>query len=703
MAPKMSKPKVSIIQLAQKIAALPRDKTDALLLIFTCTFVLLPFAEHSPLWINSIAALLIIWRVWITLRGTVMPPKWLLVITTCALLTGVYVHFGTWYGKETGIAFLMLLACLKMLEMHARRDAIAVIFVCYFLLVGQLLYSQSLLAAVYLLFCICLLLSAQLAFQYHQLAPSLWKRCSNGFRLVGLALPLAVILFLLFPRFQAPLWGKQQSNLSGVTGLSETMEPGNVANLALSDQIAFRVKFEEKIPLASQLYWRAVVLDTYNGKRWSTSPSRVQQAFIAPAPGTSVMQEIIMEPHNQRWLFGLDRPTSVSNAAHINNERNMVSFLTPYGEMRSNEPIQERIRYTITSNLSNATLAASNSRTTSDRREIEQKSLQLPIDTNPLTRRWTKQLRQQSNDSAELAKLVLDYFREQPFRYTMSPPPLGNDQVDDFLFNTRAGFCEHYASAFAVIMRYLGIPARIVTGYQGGEMNPFDGLMTVRQADAHAWTEIWIASRGWIRIDPVAAVSPDRIEHGFPSSFPSRNFASLLGFNQQTWLSDLAKEWRARWDATNSAWNLWVLNYNLNKQRNLLSTLTGIEHPQAVQIGIAMMITASFLAAILSLILLRKKSDQGPLDKLYDDFCKHMGNQGYPRLAFEGPSDYCRRLQLAFHNKYELVEFLSLYTNCKYGKGYNSALSSTHELNQLAKLKSLLKLCLQLKPANQRR
>ncbi|PRC92541.1 transglutaminaseTgpA domain-containing protein [Solimicrobium silvestre] len=674
--------------LIQRIAALPRDKTDALLLIFACAMVLLPFTEHSPTWINAIAGLLIAWRVWITLRGQVMPKKWLLTLISALLLTAVYLHFHTWLGKDAGIAFLIVLACLKMLEMHARRDAVAVIFASYFLLVGQLLYSQSLLTAMYLLLCICLLISAQLTFQYYQLTPSFPKRLASGFKIVGLAIPLALIFFLLFPRIQGPLWGKQQGNSGGITGLSDSMEPGNVAELALSDQIAFRVKFLGTTPAPSQLYWRAIVLDTFNGKRWSASSvsAPAQQESTPPAHGRQVTQEIIMEPHNQRWLFGLDRPTSITGSTELN------STLTRYWEMRSSSPIQERIRYTITSNLSNtANMNTAPPASLSERMAAERQSLLLPNGYNPLTLQWAQQFRQKSTDPAQLANLVLRFFREQPFRYTLAPPPLGVNQVDDFMFGTQAGFCEHYASAFVVVMRAMGIPARVVTGYQGGEVNPIDGLMTVRQSDAHAWAEIWLEAHGWVRFDPTAAVAPNRVEHGLNGSFPNRNFSNLLNFNQQTWLSNLAKEARLRWDATNSAWNLWALNYNLDKQKNLLSTLSGIEHPQATQLGVAMMIAASLVVAALSLLLLGKKTVHSPLDKLYITFCQYMSRQGYPRMQHEGARDYGQRLQLVFHNKKELADFLTLYTKCKYGKSYNSS--------HILTLKMLLKLCLQLKPS----
>lgn len=699
-----------------QLSTLPRDKTDALLLVFTCTIVLLPFTAHSPLWVNSIAGLLIAWRVLITLRGHALPPKWLLIIITAALLGGAVLYFHTWIGKEIGIALLIVLACLKMLEMHARRDALAVIFVCYFLLVGQLLYSQSLLTALYMLLCISLLLSTQLAFQYHQLTPSLSKRLSGGFTMVGMAIPLALILFLLFPRPQGPLWGKQQNRPVGITGLSDTMEPGNVVDLARSEQIAFRVKFPGVIPPAPQLYWRAIVLDTYNGKRWSASPTRqgqeTAQEPTVPPPGVSVTQEIILEPHNQRWLFGLDRPVSIDSATIlIQGSSGIVSHLTNNWEMISNDVIADRIRYSITSHLSNSAIKTiSTPLSAAGQLELENKFLQLPAGYNPLTRQWSEQLHQKLADPLQFTQSVLNFFRQQPFRYTMSPPPLANDQVDDFMFNTQAGFCEHYASTFAVIMRAAGIPARIVLGYQGGEINPIDGLMTIRQADAHAWVEIWIEekgkARGWLRIDPTAAVSPDRIDRGLNGSFPDRNFADLIDFSQQTWLSNLAKEVRLRWDAANSAWNLWVLNYNLNKQKDLLRTLVGIERPQPAQVGIAMMIAASVVIAVFSLILLRKKNSQNPLDKLYADFCQYMGSLGYPRLPYEGPNDYSQRLRPAFQQSPELNEFLSLYTKFKYGKGYNSGLYKNPAVEliptstQLAALKALLKLCLQLKPLN---
>jgi len=682
----------------KKIRDLPRDKSDTLLLVLACSMVLAPFTQYSPLWVNITAILLTGWRIWITLRGTALPAKWQITLIACTLIVGVYLHFHTWLGKDAGVAFLIILVCLKMLELHARRDAVAVLFVCYFLLVGQLLYSQSLLTGLYLLLCTALLVSTQIAFQYHQLVPSLFVRLMGGFKMVGIAVPLTLILFLFFPHIQGPLWGTQQGNSNGVSGLSDFMEPGNVAELALSDQIAFRVQFKQPPPPSSQLYWRGIVLDTFNGKRWSISSAPATVSIATPVQGTSVTQDIILEPHNQRWLFGLDQPAYLTalNGTPIAGNDTQFSTLTRFGEMRSATVINDRIRYSIVSYLSNS--GASESSTTgtppshSERIELQNNALQLPAGFNPMTLRWSQQLRAQSNDPIQLANQVLHFFREQPFRYTLSPPELGVNQIDDFMFGTQAGFCEHYASAFVVIMRAMRIPSRVVTGYQGGEINPIDQLMTIRQSDAHAWAEIWVEPRGWIRVDPTAAVAPSRVERGINGSFPNRNLSGLLNFNQQGWAGNLARQFRAQWDALNSGWNLWVLNYNLGKQLNLLSFISGIQNPQAAQLGMAMMIGASLTVGLLSLFLLVRKPPQSPLDRVYQKFCRHMRLLGYPRMVHEGPYDYCQRLQPVFPDKAELVDFLALYSECRYGRGYNA--------NQHSHLNQLLSLCLQLKPAH---
>ncbi len=651
--------------------ALSHDKTTTLLLIFSCILTLLPFYPQCPWWLNIACGMLLAWRIKLTISGQKLPPKWLLLSVTIVLSGGIYWQFQQWVNRDTSIAFLVVLSCLKLLEMHAKRDAMAVIFISYFLLAGQLLYSQSLAAALYLMLCLCFLFSTQQAFHYHELIPPLRQQLRTGLTMFSLCVPLAFILFLLFPRFQGPLWGKQPANPAGITGLSDFMEPGNIAELGTSDQIAFRVRLTPSPPNTQQLYWRAVVLNRFDGQRWLTNSSMLRKIPVIPPSARTITQRIIMEPTNQLWLFSLDFPVSLQNTG------NDAIHITRQWELRTSHPIQDRLQYEVTSYPGDL---LSPDLTETERNE----ALQLPAGYNPLAIKWAQQLRRQYHDPAQLAQRLLRYFNEQPFHYTLSPPPLGIHQIDDFMFITQAGFCEHYASAFVFLMRAMHVPARVVTGYQGGEYNTIDGLVTIRQSDAHAWAEIWLEQHGWFRIDPTTAIAPDRVQHGLIKNFSGEVFSGLIGLKQHAWLSRQATHLRAVWDAASSAWNVWGINYNWSKQKILLSQL-GVRQPAISQLPLFLAISASLLVALLGLLLLRKQNKTTPLDKVYSEFCHIMQRNGLTRQPNEGPLDFCQRCQIMFPSKIEISNFLHLYSRCKYGKEYNSP--------HLTVLKSLLKQC----------
>ena len=667
---------------ALKFWRLPQEKVTTFHLIFSCLLALLPFIQMSPWWISVMAGLLLSWRGIITITGHQLPAKWLLAAITMLLLAIVYWQLN-WLNRDTGVSILVVLACLKLLEMHARRDAMAVVFVSYFLLAGQLFYSQSLLTALYLGLCLIFLFSVQQTYHYHHMAPPFSHRLRHGARVLGLAIPLALLLFLLFPRIQGPLWGKPEAHPYGVTGLSDFMQPGNIAELLGSDQIAFRVKFSGNggIPAPQNSYWRTIVLDRYDGQRWISSPAAntlPQKALdrLPSHPGNVIAQHIIMEPSNQHWLFALDLPTSLPNPGEFSLQ------LTQRWEVHSNRLVQERLQYDVLSQPGNSLQQIL---TPAELRN----SLQLPKSTNPLTINWARQLQQQTPNPALLVQQVLSHFRNQPFHYTLSPPVLGEQQIDDFMFSTRSGFCEHYSSAFVFIMRAMGIPARVVTGYQGGEMNPIDGLMTIRQSDAHAWAEVWLDQQGWVRIDPTAAIAPGRVQHELAQHYSDGHFSGLINLNEHAWLRNMALHLRANWDALNSAWNLWGLNYNWDKQKSLLYRL-GFENPQLSQLPLIMAISASLMSALLAIFLLWKQSNHEPLDKLYQQFCSIMEKHGHPRLPHEGPTHYSQRLQPIFSDNSQIINFLHLFSRCKYGKEYNSS-------NYTA-LKLHLKKCRQLTP-----
>ena len=661
---------------------LSQDKVNTLHLIFSCLLALIPFIQQSPWWVSLAAGLLLFWRSEITIAGHQLPSKWLLISITCLITTGILWSAQNWMGRETGVSILVILTCVKLLEMQARRDAMAVIFVSYFLLAGQLFYSQGLLTGLYLGLCLACLFSVQQSFHYHQLTPPFLQRLRDGASLLGVTIPLALLLFLLFPRIQGPLWGKPQPHPYGMTGLSDYMQPGNISELFFSDQIAFRVKFSGATPLPQDSYWRAIVLDRFDGQRWIASPSQnnirlnmdTRPASIAIP---DIFQHIIMEPNNQHWLFALDLPISITNPDQL------TLHLTQRREIYSYRQLQERLQYDV---VSRSSALISQQLTALERKN----TLQLPPNANPLTMQWVNNLRKTRTDPTELAQYVLNYFRVEPFSYSLSPPPLGNQQVDDFMFTTRSGFCEHYASAFVVIMRALGIPARVVTGYQGGELNPVDGLTTIRQSDAHAWTEIWLENRGWLRIDPTAAIAPNRVQHEVTQHYAAGGFSRLINLNEHAWLRKQAFYIRANWDALNSAWNLWGLNYNWEKQKAFIS-MFGVHDPQLAQLPVILALSASIVTGLLALILLWKQTKSTPLDKLYGQFCKRMRTYGHPRHPEEGPSDYSHRLQQECSISPHFIAFLQLYSRCKYGKEYNS--------NNYNALKQLLKKCHQHKTA----
>ncbi|MGH8809516.1 MAG: transglutaminaseTgpA domain-containing protein, partial [Noviherbaspirillum sp.] len=613
-----------------------RDKADVLLLLASCALVLLPHLSHLPAWIFPSCAALLLWRGWITFRGNRMPPRWLLLPVAVLAMAGVYLTHRTFFGRDAGVAMLSLLLTLKLLEMHAKRDLFVVLFLSFFLILASFFYSQSIGTALLTIAAVIAILTTQLSFQYVGTVPPLSQRLRLGATILALAVPLTLVLFLLFPRIQGPLWGLPGDAHTGRTGLSDTMAPGNISNLAQSDEIAFRVKFADPAPPKSKLYWRGIVLGQYDGRTWSPSPSRMNadRNITIHVRGAPIRYQVTLEPHGRQWLYALEVPR-----AEPQLPGNLASFSYDM-QLLSSQAINDRVRYEAASHTDfelqpDETVPAL------------QKWLTLPPGFNPRTLDYAASLRKQSGKDAEMINAVLRLFREQNFRYTLEPPRLGTHVVDEFLFDTRAGFCEHYSGAFVVLMRALGIPSRVVTGYQGGEINPADGFMTVRQSDAHAWAEVWLENRGWVRIDPTAAVAPERVEQNLASVIPRRLLGGLINLDASR--SAWAAQWlklRQNWEAATNGWNQWVLNYTPERQRDFVKSL-GFEHVDwrtmtalMFALGIAVM-----AAVVLPLILHQRKRD--PLDAIYQLLCGKMAKRGLPRAIHEGPRAYGARLTAA--------------------------------------------------------
>ncbi|MDB5769303.1 MAG: hypothetical protein JWQ61_4117 [Collimonas fungivorans] len=680
--------------------SLPRDKSDTLLLLAACAMVLLPHFLHLSWWNSLICGGLLLWRAWITLRGQRLPPLWLLLPLAALTMAGIYMDYRSLFGREAGVAMLALLLTFKLLEMRARRDLFVVLLLSFFLLLTTFFYSQSMLALLWMMATLVLILTAQQSFQYTGIVPPLKRRLRLGVTILAMALPLTLILFLLFPRIQGPLWGLPGDAHGGRSGLSDNMTPGNIGQLALSDDIAFRVKFSDAPPAPAKRYWRAVVLNDFDGRTWTegragrTASGRGAidtgariQPVAAPDPATVVHQQITMEANGQRWLFALETPQLAPTLEGI------PVRLTTDHQLRAVRPITERVRYDVVSNLKPGPADQITS-------SGMQQALALPANFNPRTLEFAASLREKWPDNAALVNAVLNFFRHEKFSYTLEPPLLGRDSVDDFLFSSRAGFCEHYASSFVVLMRAAGIPARVVTGYQGGEINPVDDMMTVRQSDAHAWAEVWLPPRGWVRVDPTAAVAPDRIETQLGNLLPRSFFGNLLGgpagkANWWSGLNDSVALLRANWEALSNGWNQWVLNYTPARQMGLMRWL-GLDELDWRSLGIVLLAIGTVAAGSVTLPLLLARNKSNPLDTVYSSLCAQMARRGMARNKHEGPATYGRRLcasssPLPPSVKMAVKRFMDLYEALQYGADYG--LHNKPPAPLMAQLKLLLSQC----------
>jgi transglutaminase-like putative cysteine protease len=463
-----------------------------------------------------------------------------------------------------------------------------------------------------------------------------------------------LVLFLFFPRVTGPLWGLPQDAYAGATGLSDTMTPGSVSSLILSDAVAFRVKFDGSVPPPKQLYWRGPVMWDFDGRTWS-APRALYGTPEFTAQGPPISYEVTLEPHNKRWLFALDIPGKVP----------VHAFASADFQLYAVQPVTNRIRYEMTSfldyryGLPEDAIAI-------------QRALALPERTNPRTVALARALRAQYPDDRALIQAVLARFRNEKFFYTLTPPLLSpDDPVDQFLFETRSGFCEHYSSAFAVLMRAAGIPARVVTGYQGGEENVLGNYLIVRQAEAHAWTEIWLRTEGWTRVDPTAAVSPLRVESGISAAVPRSDPLPLFVRGDFQALRQL----QFTWDLVANTWNQWVLGYTPERQRLLLSRV-GFDDATWYTLTVVMLCATVVIVIVLSVVMLRqiRSRVRDPVRIAYGRFCDKMQRAGLPRGPAEGPLDYSRRVAGARPDlEHSVAAITGLYVDLRYGAVPESA------------------------------
>ena len=610
-----------------------------------------------------LGAALWLWRLHIAHRKLSLPNRWLLGIFTVAGALGVYFHFGSLFGRDAGVTLLALMLALKLLETRSRRDAMIVIFLSYLLVITNFLYSQTVSTGAYMLSVTWLITMTMVGFQQRFPRLGLKTAARTSALLIAQAVPLMLVMFLFFPRVQSPLWGLPHDAYSGSTGLSDTMSPGTLSNLSMSDAVAFRAQFEGEPPDRARLYWRGPVLWDFDGKTWRGGNPIGGTAPEFLGLGDPVRYTVTIEPHNLNWLFAIDLPAVAPEGSHV----------TPDFQILYAKPVRNRMRYDMTSYVSHRMAPKKVTR------EELQRGLQLPPAIAPQTRALAQRIRSEAANSQDLVSRGLDFFRTRPFFYTLSPPLLGNDPVDEFLFKTQRGFCEHYASAFTFLMRAAGIPARVVTGYLGGSLNPVGDYLIVRQADAHAWVEVWLDDQGWVRVDPTAVVSPLRLDVGLAAAVPADDPVPLLAREDVAWLRDALY----RWDAMANAWNQWVLGYNPERQRSFLSRVGFDDATWRTMATVLLGSTALVLLVLTGFLLinLRSKEDD-PVQQAWQCFCKKLARRGAARDRSEGPVDYADRVAAQFPQKAAEVRTIGeLYVRLRYGR--NSAAADVQRLKAL--------------------
>ena len=607
-----------------------------------------PHAEHLPWWVSLVSALLLAWRAYLAYSKQPLPQRGLLFMLMAASVGGIFVTFHTLFGREAGVTLLILLAALKLLEVRSARDATIVIYLACFILITEFFYSQSLFTALLMLTTLLVILATWIHLHSGELA--FFSRLRIAGMILLQAIPLTLILFVLFPRVQGPLWGLPQDAYAN-SGLDDKMSPGSVGHLALSDEVAFRVGFTGTPPLRNQMYWRGPVLWNFDGQTWTAGKNNFGQ--IKPPHldnlGLPVDYTVTLEPHNKTWLFTLEMPTHVSIPAGFTNDF----------QVWQKTPVTARLRYTAHSHLSYR------ANDEEDRRQL-QRALTIPVNLNPRAQILAAQWRANSVNDEDITRKALSYFNHEGFQYTLSPPPLGTNEVDDFLFATHKGFCEHFASSFVFLMRAAGVPARVVTGYQGGEYNDIGNYYIVRQSDAHAWAEVWLSGRGWVRIDPTAAIAPARLELGMAAALPQTDSATLPWMSRShiAWLGKL----RFNLDTLTNQWNQWVLGYNPERQFALLTRI-GMEEITWQSMAFTLLGGMALLVGLFTFLMLRKLTtlDTDQARQLYLKFCAKLAKKGIVRGSHEGPQDFAAR---AAQSKpllaSSIAEITKLYVTLRY-------------------------------------
>jgi protein-glutamine gamma-glutamyltransferase len=599
---------------------------EQLLGISVClALALLAHIDTLPLWVPGIVVACGLVRLGLARSGRGAPPKSVLITVAALAIPLLLFRYHTFNGLVAGTALLSVTAGLKLLETRTQRDIYIITLIIYFVSLAALLDSTSFWLLAYLIGVCWLTTATLLRLTSNGSAPGWRRSLKYGGRILAQALPLALLLWLLFPRLASPLWRLPSDSQVTASGLSDTMSPGDINQLALSDEIAFRVRFDGATPPNRERYYRGPVMEVFDGHTWSQLNSTIARPAPLVPQGPAYKYTVMMEPHQHRWLFMLDwpdtwnLPRAALSSSYTLMQPEPVSrpvdiVAASYTRVRSEQPLEPQ------------------------RRRIDTKS---PANRNPRTLQLAQELRSAHPETMAFVQSVLSMIREQPFFYTLSPPKLSDNSVDDFLFETKRGFCGHYASAFVALARAAGIPARVVTGYHGGTLNPYGDYWIVRQSDAHAWAEVWLEGQGWTRVDPTAAIAPERVERGLTDVANAEESLASPWQQRTRWFSSL----RMRLDAVKAIWRERILDFDQDSQRKLLEYLR-IPEPDGQKL---VLVLAAGMVLVFAWLTWQVRRELAPRShdvtaRAYARLCAKLAAVGIARLPHEGAEAYAIRV-----------------------------------------------------------
>lgn len=626
-------------------------------LLGSVALVVLPHAWNIAPVIIAYFYALWLWRLLCVWKKHWLPNKFVLFLLTCGGFLLLYSQHQGIFGRDAGTSVIITALALKLLEIKTVRDLYLIVYLAFIVAVTLFLYRQSIVLAVYIVFVCVSLLATLVVLNGRVTAPVALKIA--GILLLQ-ALPFGIALFMLFPRLEAPHWMFLQDKHKAKSGLSEILEPGAISDLGLSDELVFRVKFIGAIPPQAQRYWRGLVYSYTDGKKWlpPIRQSYLQAQHKLAVRGESYQYTVLMEPQDKAWVFALEMPVLISYPLK----------LTPDYQLKSTTNTQVRSEYVLRSYPNYST---------GDISSVEfQENTQLPGSASVQIKTLVEKLKGFDSSPEVFIQQVLKHFKTEQFYYTLTPPALDENPIETFLFETRTGFCSHYATAFVYLMRVAHIPARVIGGYQGGELNKVGSFLEIRQADAHAWAEVWLTGKGWTRIDPTAAVAPERIEQGVNIDLQIAsglvNFSAIDLGSQGDRIVNFYKQFRQAWQAADYQWQRWVINYNTEHQTNFLSSL-GLQDVYTM---------LQWLFAIMSVLTLGlfawlMKQPKKPKDLAlywYEKFCVKLAKANLVKLPSETASAFAVRVNKSYPNLTGRVnEITELYLKIRYGKSFESS------------------------------